>query len=93
MRVVLYCDFREDQRISMDGYALNLTENLDKHYSDFIELDVFKPQISPWVQRLPEILNLKMRVARYIDYPLQAKNISGEINHILDHGYAHLLAV
>ena len=70
-----------------------LRKALIKNYSDFIELDVFKPQISPWVQRLPERLNLKMRVARYIDYPLQVKNISGGINHILDHGYAHLLAV
>lgn len=93
MRVVLYCDFIEDQRISMDGYALNLTETLDKYYSNFIELDVFKPHISPCTQRLTEKLNLKMRVARYIDYPLQIKNISGEINHILDHGYAHLLSV
>ena len=93
MRVVLYCDFIEDQRTSMDGYALNLIESLDKNHSDFIEIDVFKPLISPWVQRLPERLNLKMRAARYIDYPLQVKNISGEINHILDHGYAHLLAV
>ncbi len=77
----------------MDGYALNLTETLDKYYSNFIELDVFKPHISPCTQRLTEKLNLKMRVARYIDYPLQIKNISGEINHILDHGYAHLLSV
>ena len=34
-----------------------------------------------------------MRAARYIDYPLHIKNISGGINHILDHGYAHLLSV
>ena len=93
MRVVLFRDFIEDQRISMDGYALSLIENFGKHYSDSIELDVFKPHISPWVQRLPEKLNLKMRAARYIDYPLQIKNISGGINHILDHGYAHLLSV
>jgi len=93
VRVVLFCDFKEDQRISMDGYALDLTGSLDKNYSDFIELDVFKPQMSSWTQRLPERFNLKMRAARYVDYPLQIRNISGEINHILDHGYAHLLSI
>jgi glycosyltransferase involved in cell wall biosynthesis len=34
-----------------------------------------------------------MRVSRYVNFPIQACRTRGTLNHILDHGYAHLLRV
>ena len=34
-----------------------------------------------------------MRFARYVAYPMQARARRGDINHIVDHGYGHLLHV
>jgi hypothetical protein len=34
-----------------------------------------------------------MRIARYLGYPSQAWRRRGDLNHIIDHGYGHLIWV
>lgn len=89
--VTLYQDFIEDRRISMDLYAENLGKALNSNFSDSIQLNCFRPFLPKWCDLLPEKYNLKMRLARYALYPWQVRNCSSQINHIIDHGYAHLM--
>ena len=90
IKVNIYRTFREDQRISMDMYAYYLDHYIKKNYNSVINLSSFTPKmmISKF---LPS--KLKMRFARFIEYPYQIrKNYQKyEINHIIDHGYSHLI--
>jgi len=93
MNVTLFRDFVEDKRTSMEVYADNLLEQLPRIAEHALTIQQYRPYLSRLVQILPQQVNLRMRFARYIGYPLQARKHQGEINHILDHGYAHLLRV
>ena len=75
----------------MDNYADNLERALNDEVSAEFDLGVYKPKLPSWVRALPEKFNLQMRTARYVSYPLQARKHNSSINHIIDHGYAHLL--
>lgn len=90
IKVNLYCTFREDHRISMEMYAYYLNHYIKKNYNSIIDISSFTPNmlISKY---LPD--KLKMRIARYIEYPYQIKKThqNYEINHIVDHGYSHLI--
>ena len=90
IKVNLYRTFREDQRISMELYAHYLGHYIKKNFSSIIELSSFTPSmlISKY---LPN--KLKMRFARFVEYPYQIKKNyqKYEINHIIDHGYSHLV--
>ena len=91
--VTLFLDFVEDRRNSMEIYAAHLLKNLrelDQHEFTFTE---YRPVVGRLARLLPDTANLRMRAARYIDYPAQARKRNGTVNHILDHGYAHLLKV
>ena len=89
MKINLYRTFREDQRISMDIYAYYLDYYIKKNYNSIIDISSFTPNmlISKY---LPN--KLKMRFARYIEYPYQIKKDHQKyvINHIIDQGYSHL---
>ena len=77
----------------MEVYAENLIENL-KHLSrSRVTIDDYRPHISSAMSRLPDCANLRMRMCRYVSLPQQARRSPGDVNHILDHGYAHLLQV
>ena len=89
-KVNLYKTFKEDNRISMDVYARYLDHYIKKNYESQIDISSFTPKIL--ISRfLPD--KLKMRFARFIEYPYQIKKIhlKFEINHIIDHGYSHLV--
>lgn len=86
--ITIYKDFKEDKRLSMDIYANELIGGL-KHLHH--EVNVFTPKISPIAQLLPSNQNIRMRFARYLSYPSQIKPQTNNINHIIDHGYAHLM--
>jgi glycosyltransferase involved in cell wall biosynthesis len=83
----------DDKRTSMEVYANNLAQQLIRQKFAAFYIQEHRPQLSTLVGRLPEAANLRMRFARYIDYPRQAEQAQGTVNHILDHGYAHLLRV
>ncbi len=92
-KIILFRGYVEDQRNSMETYADNLKENLHRLNQYDIEIDEFRPCVSRLVRQLPEFSNLRMRANRYIDFPIQASRTCGMLNHVLDHGYAHLLHV
>jgi len=92
-KVVLFRGYVEEQRNSMEVYADNLKANLRSLNQNDIEIDEFRPCLSHLARRLPEFANCRMRVNRYVGFPIQARRRRGMLNHILDHGYAHLLQV
>ncbi len=76
----------------MEVYAEHLTAELDRLNDSSIILEEYRPALGS-LSHLPEVANLRMRIARYISYPLQARRRGSHLNHILDHGYAHLMSV
>ncbi len=90
--LVLFRDFVEDKRTSMDVYGDRLEEGLAHCGGTAFRVNRFQP--TPlWQERAlnrpPGVWN--MRLSRYLAYPIQARSRQGAVNHVLDHGYAHLL--
>ena len=86
-------NFTEDKRFSMEVYA----DQLFGQYS--VESSPYQfQQFIPQLRRRSQFLNDRnhMRLARYWDYPQQARALAGGSNnglfHIIDHGYAHLVS-
>lgn len=92
LQVTLFRDFLEDRRTSMEVYGNNLTRELAAIDSQDVQLTQFRPQLGA-AGYLPAAANLRMRAARYVEYPRHAGAAQGQVNHILDHGYAHLMRV
>jgi len=92
-KIVLFRGYVEDQRNSMEVYADNLKANLQRLNQNGIEIGEFRPSMSHFTRRLPEFANFRMRMNRYVGFPIQARRTRATLNHILDHGYAHLLQV
>ncbi|MES9955636.1 MAG: glycosyltransferase family 1 protein [Sedimenticola sp.] len=92
-KVTFLRNFQEDGRISMEVYAANISKYLQQTEVRDFSFAEYRPELSGWTRTLPEKFNLKMRLARYVDYPLQSRRIDSDVFHIMDHGYAHLLQV
>lgn len=90
-RVTLFRNFVEDRRFSMNVYADELGRALRAMSSDRFTFMDYVPTapLRRGGDRVPSIW--KMRLARYVTYPAAARSRQGDINHILDHGYAQLL--
>ena len=89
LKVRIYRGFLEDKRISMEQYANYLSKYMNKLYNKDIDVSSYTPTMF-----LSKILpkKLKMRFARYFEYPIQIKmNKSHDINHIVEQGYGHLI--
>lgn len=89
--VTLFRDYFEDRRTSMEVYGDNLAAQFTASPCEEFTIQEYRPELTAMIRVLPEKFNLQMRMARYVSYPSQARHVQGEINHILDHGYAHLL--
>lgn len=89
MQVTLFRDFLEDHRISMELYADDLGQALHARFQDRCQVHQFRPRLPTWLGTDA----WSMRLARYAAYPWQAHWQQGQINHVLDHGYGHLLYV
>jgi len=87
LSVTLFCDFSEDRRISMDVYADSLRDGLREHGVGRYDVSDYRPHLPPGLSHG----NWSMRFARYVSYPFQARYRQAGINHIIDHGYGHLL--
>lgn len=86
LKVSLFLDFAEDHRLSMEAYASGLTSALRSECWD-CDIAEYRPVPFQW----PESQHVRMRLSRYIAYPLQARSRQSDVNHIVDHGYGHLL--
>ena len=90
MKINYLRTFKEDGRVSMDNYAKDMIK-FQKNYPSKLELSEYIPKINDLLQFISN-KNLKMRIARYIAYPLQVKKLpTYDISHIIDHSYAHLV--
>lgn len=89
--VTLYLDFIEDGRTSMEVYTRNLAAGLREVAGNRFNVCEYRPKLGAMTSILPEVANIRMRLARYVSYPIQARKRQGTLNHIIDHGYAHLL--
>lgn len=90
IKVNLYRTFKDDKRVSMEVYSDYLDFYVKENHSSLIDISSFKPStlISKFLFK-----SLSMRFARYVEYPYQIKKIQRryDINHIVDHGYSHLI--
>jgi len=90
MKINIFLNFIEDQRISMNT-AGQLTADYLKKYSNNCTVNRFLPTIGTLERFVPSDI-WKMRVARYFTYPRIVKNLETvDISHIIDHQYAHLV--
>jgi glycosyltransferase involved in cell wall biosynthesis len=88
-QVTLFRDFVEDRRTSMEIYADELAAAL----ASLPEPPAVR-QYVPCAARLPwhgQPGATEMRWSRYLRYPRAAARQQGEVNHVIDHGYGHLL--
>jgi glycosyltransferase involved in cell wall biosynthesis len=73
----------------MEVYANGLSHALRTQFAECCQVLEYRPHV-------PALLgqgNWRMRLSRFGLYPWQARRQQGQINHILDHGYGHLLYV
>ena len=89
--LVLYRNFLEDNRTSMEVYSNNLEQALKLVASDALIIKSYRPWIPNWLLKSKLPKGFQIRYARYLLYPLQAKSKQGTINHIVDQSYGHLL--
>ena len=87
LSVTLFRDFPEDRRLSMEVYANSLMSALRDEDRFACTVRQYQPKLPAWLGT--DIWS--MRVARYAAFPWQARKQQDNINHILDHGYGHLL--
>ncbi len=91
-KILLMNCFKEDCRVSMDYYSESLKSGINNQKKNFFARS-FTPQISQWLQVIPDFWGIKMRFSRFFTYPMQARKLDADVFHILDHGYTHLLPI
>jgi glycosyltransferase involved in cell wall biosynthesis len=85
--ITLFRDYVEDKRFSMEVYADGLRKAIKTHFPGRCHLNEYIPTLPKrWADSL-----WGMRLGRYIGYPWQVRRRHGQINHIVDQGYGHLL--
>ena len=84
MRVTLYRDHPAEGWPSMDRYADSLLAALRETAPSSWQFTVATPP-GPWRVPYGQILR------RMLSYPTWARRQQGDINHVLDHSYGHLL--
>lgn len=89
--IIWFHDFKADNRLSMEVYADELFRAIEENGSGRFQVDSFRPEPMPWPRRLSGHDLMRMRLSRYVTYPWQAHRHQRQLNHILDHGYGHLV--
>ncbi len=90
-KITLFRDFIEDGRTSMEVYADGLGKALKLYLDDRFRITDYVPHVSVFGSKLLGKNKFRMRMERYLSYPLQAKKHQSSVNHIIDHAYGHLL--
>ena len=87
----IFHGYTEDHRASMDLYADNLAEGFRKLFSTEFNVTEFRPTVPRYLQMIPEKCALRMQLARYLSYSLQARKEDFSVAHVTQPGYAHIL--
>ena len=85
MRITLFEAFSDPYRESMLLYGRSLHSALEKHLGPEETLRSYSPKFA---RLKPHLLRY---LSQYAGYPAAAFFNQGDVNHILDHSYAHLL--
>jgi len=88
--IVLFRGLAEDRRISMEVYADHLEAALVRERPDRWRIRAYRPQIPRSIAALPLSYQQRLRLTRYLGYPLAARRSQGDLNHVIEHGYGHL---
>lgn len=94
MRITLFRDLPEEKRTSMEVYADSLRSSLNSISNGGIKIREFQPhQVGSFkgLCFLPLRSKIDNYYSRFIYYPWQARRYQGDVNHIVDHGYGHLV--
>ena len=86
--VNIFLDYKEDARKSMEIYSSALFNHSPSDDFNFI---LYRPKKTYINSLIPNSLDLRTRVSRYIEYPIQAFFRRGSFNHVIDHTYSHLI--
>lgn len=94
MLIRIFRDLPEENRISMEVYADALEQFLQKMSDNKCKIESYQPHIIR-VTKCAPFLPLKEKLdnyySRFFHYPRFAQKIQGDINHVIDQGYGHLL--
>lgn len=77
----------------MDVYANSLETALRRFDPPAYHISTFIPKAYPGASDQGLNASLMMRLSRYVGYPWQSRLLGADVNHIVEHGYAHLLQV
>jgi glycosyltransferase involved in cell wall biosynthesis len=94
MRVVIFRDLPEEQIYSMENYSNVLAEKLpmiSKSTWRFAHTQPREIRLARNIPWLPCGAKVDNYYSRYVAYPMMARWLQGDINHIIDEGYGHLL--
>jgi len=95
MRITLFRDLPEEKRTSMEVYADSLRSALNSIPDGGFKIKEFQPHQVNFFKGLC-FLPLRSKIdnyySRFIYYPRQARRYQGDVNHIVDHGYGHLVS-
>lgn len=89
----LFHTIPSEGRTSMEVYASELAAALHRVAEPDVKVLDFFPQQAQWLTRalnVPGLRDVRRYWARYAEYQWQARGNDGDVNHIIDHGYAHL---
>ncbi|MDO9533585.1 MAG: glycosyltransferase family 1 protein [Deltaproteobacteria bacterium] len=89
LRIALFRNYVEDERISMEIYADGLVKAMRTYFPGRCSFKEFVPTLP----KGSKAGLWGMRLARYVRYPWQARCQPGRLNHIVDPGYGHLLYI
>lgn len=87
-KITFFDSFLEDQRVSINYITNQVKKNSKTRRHPEFQYEIFRPTYR--TRFLPNRLNLSFRVARFIDYPIQANKQKTDIAHVMEDGYAHL---
>ena len=86
--VNIFLNYKEDARKSMEIYSSALFNHSPSADFNFL---LYRPKKTYINGLIPNSLDLRTRVSRYIEYPIKAFFRRGSFNHVIDHTYSHLI--
>lgn len=94
MKIHLFRDLLEEKRYTMELYADRLARALETYCPERCQVRQYRPhevRVPAFLRRLPKMSKLINYYSRFIAYPRQVRHFQGDINHVIDHGYGHLV--
>jgi glycosyltransferase involved in cell wall biosynthesis len=95
-RAVLLGGVRGDASLSMRRFAQDLFLAMSAETGSHWEVELIQPEQRRWASRVwrdTQAIRMESAIARYVCYPARLLGRSGDLFHVLDHAYGHLVRV